>query len=434
MPYIGCWQFMLESAFLVLLHFLMPELKQRGEAEASTGGASSRVSAYLDAELERLQHDPEGRLPSVRKIAGHLGVSTATVYHVFKAFAREGKIRPGAGRQGTRAVSQQSAAQDARLYTLGLCTGLPESLDRSGDQSVGGADQFSPWRTLLSHAFLSAASQSEHRAMLLSLTINPTGGGSMYEHLAQARDTVQGLIMVAHPEADQAAWERLTAYYEEVGKPVICIGPAGLTETSNFVAVNFLTACSTLARGWYEEGRRRILYILSGSFHCPTAAPTRYMGLQYGVSEAGGNASECVTYAVTPNASIDSGYESIKALIAATGTAPDAVFSGDFQCLGAIKALREEGILVPEQTSVVGCTGVDLTGTNYPDLTRFLQPYDRVAGTALDLLIQRIENDGRNVPGIYLDCNLLPGNTTTTRINRMLEAQIPAERQQSAHA
>ncbi len=384
--------------------------------------ASARVNAYLNNELERLRHEKNAKLPSVRKIAAHLRVSTATVYHVFKEFSRDGKIVSGSGRQGTLAVNPQTGKSKSQSLSIGLCTGLAEPLDKSKGSERDKMLQVASWRNRLGQAFLSASGYSDRRVMLHSLTINPSVGDAKYDDLLEAHDAVDGLIMIPHPDADKRAWNRVKQYYEDEGKPVVFIHPPALTETRNFVSVDFLGACSVLARSWYQEGRREILHLLSGNLHLLATPPSRYMGLLYGVSEAGGNASKVVSYAMCADASIESAYTVIKAMVSGRGRVPDAIFSGDYQCLGAIKALEQAGCSIPGCTSVVGYTGIDLRGTSHPEMTRFIQPFDRIAGEALRMLIHRIENDATDMPGIYLNNSFYAGDTTTSQTNDELSA------------
>jgi DNA-binding LacI/PurR family transcriptional regulator len=76
------------------------------------------------------------------------------------------------------------------------------------------------------------------------------------------------------------------------------------------------------------------------------------------------------------------------------GTSFDAVFSGDdASALGVLAALREAGINVPEDVSVVGFDDVDFASHVHPPLTTVHAPTEQVGMQAVGQLLKLIEGE-----------------------------------------
>jgi DNA-binding LacI/PurR family transcriptional regulator len=71
-----------------------------------------------------------------------------------------------------------------------------------------------------------------------------------------------------------------------------------------------------------------------------------------------------------------------------------AVFAlNDLMALGAMKALREAGLRVPEDVSVVGCDDIFISETSYPPLTTISIPKREIGRRTMELLLEMIDND-----------------------------------------
>ena len=64
----------------------------------------------------------------------------------------------------------------------------------------------------------------------------------------------------------------------------------------------------------------------------------------------------------------------------------------DTMAIGAIKALREAGLNVPDDVSVVGYDGIDMGRFCYPTLTTITQPFDEMAQKTCDILFDVIRH------------------------------------------
>src|SRR5208282_1272908 len=71
---------------------------------------------------------------------------------------------------------------------------------------------------------------------------------------------------------------------------------------------------------------------------------------------------------------------------------PTAVFAyNDLQAAGLMLGLRESGVTVPGDMSVIGFDRIDLGKVTYPPLTTVAQQIDRIGRIGAQLLIDSVE-------------------------------------------
>lgn len=91
-----------------------------------------------------------------------------------------------------------------------------------------------------------------------------------------------------------------------------------------------------------------------------------------------------------------------------------AVFAmSDIMAIAVIRALRDNGLGVPEDVSVVGFDGIALSRFMLPSLVTIAQPADAIAQGSVDLILRLIDNpeDSENV---LVESVLQPGDSVKT--------------------
>jgi LacI family transcriptional regulator len=87
-----------------------------------------------------------------------------------------------------------------------------------------------------------------------------------------------------------------------------------------------------------------------------------------------------------------SGYKMARELLA-LDEVPTAIFaSNDVMALGAMDAIREKGLSIPEDISVVGFDDIPEALISYPKLTTVHQPLEKMGQVGVKLLLDQIEN------------------------------------------
>jgi LacI family transcriptional regulator len=80
---------------------------------------------------------------------------------------------------------------------------------------------------------------------------------------------------------------------------------------------------------------------------------------------------------------------------------PTAVFvASDSMAIGAIKAIRDFGLRVPDDVSIVGFDDIPSAVTIEPELTTVRQPIERLGQLGVDLLIDRLERGDAGASGV----------------------------------
>lgn len=136
-----------------------------------------------------------------------------------------------------------------------------------------------------------------------------------------------------------------------------------------------------------DIGRRQIAFIGNASPRYPEFQD-RYRGLSDVMRAAG--------LAIDPSLQVDaitteeSGHEAALRLIE-RGIAFDAIFAGsDLIAVGAMRALEEKGLRVPEDVSIVGFDDIPAAALSHPPLTTIAQDYARAGELLVDALIGQI--------------------------------------------
>ncbi len=180
--------------------------------------------------------------------------------------------------------------------------------------------------------------------------------------------------------------------FEEVGVPgVLVTNPGGDLHFSNLssVTTDDVAAARCAIDYLISQGHTRI-GILGGDLKLSYTSSQRYRGCMESFREHNIDFDETRCYSKA-RFSFDSGYRAMKRLLR---NAPDitAVFAmGDVMAIGAIRALRDEGLLVPEDISVMGFDGISLAEYYNPKLTTIKQQYQILAARSVEILMSYLE-------------------------------------------
>ena len=82
---------------------------------------------------------------------------------------------------------------------------------------------------------------------------------------------------------------------------------------------------------------------------------------------------------------------------------PDAVFAvSDSLAAGALRAIAQAGLRVPEDIALIGFDGTELAEVVSPQLTTVEQPSREIGRTAVTLLMKRIDNPDAAVERVMM--------------------------------
>ena len=165
------------------------------------------------------------------------------------------------------------------------------------------------------------------------------------------------------------------------GVPVVVLDPprAPLPNTPWVSATNGAGAASA-TRHLLELGHRRIA-LVAGPEEIPCAFD-RLQGYRAAMADAGASVTGLVR-SVSMNS--DEGLVAARELLRVRPTA--IVATNDLQAMGVYEAVREAGLRIPDDVSVVGFDDLSVAAWMSPGLTTVHQPLHDLAVTATDLVL-----------------------------------------------
>ena len=355
---------------------------------------------YLRAEFERPDLREGSRLPTVRELAVRLQVSVYTVQSVFQKLSREGRIRTEVG-NGTFLL----ARPHKQSGNFQIALSIPSI--KAGSAGL--------WTHGISGGILQEASRLRPRINLRPLSRQTADAETTERELMTERSEVDGLILFSSPFND-----RVRRVYENSGKPVVDLNPPSDTATANFVSPDYFGASYQLGKAWKQTGRRHVVLLLHAPLEQSVSNRLRFSGLVNGLRLAADEPVFCRTV-LSSSAGEEDGYQTVQGLLAGKHEVVDAVYcASDHLALGAVRALREHGLRVPEDVSVVGGTGLNLSDALCPELTSTQQPLEDMGTNLISMLCDRIKQDGSPIPGRILPTPFTGGGTTRPQENEIL--------------
>ncbi|REJ10455.1 LacI family DNA-binding transcriptional regulator [Halobacillus trueperi] len=110
----------------------------------------------------------------------------------------------------------------------------------------------------------------------------------------------------------------------------------------------------------------------------------------------------------------ESGYEGMKEILKGDRL-PEAVFAAsDMMALGALKAMKEEGLSVPEDIQLIGCDDIEACRYSDPPLTTVKQDKQKLGKLAAYMLEDLIKDD-HDIQDVKVDPELVPRASTKER-------------------
>lgn len=98
---------------------------------------------------------------------------------------------------------------------------------------------------------------------------------------------------------------------------------------------------------------------------------------------------------------MESGYHALNELMKLEKP-PTAVFITNYEMtLGAIMAVNDNNIAVPDQLSLIGFDNLELARVVKPALSIVMQPLKNIGETSADILLKRLNNDRSNFPNRF---------------------------------
>jgi LacI family transcriptional regulator len=186
-----------------------------------------------------------------------------------------------------------------------------------------------------------------------------------------------------------------TALENPLPLPTVAIsGHSRLPDVTNVILDHDLAATLALEH-LAELGHRRIVFMKGQPFSADSTE--RWKALQ----TVAGRLSLKIVPELTLQLTMDTfspkvGYPLMRQFLKKQREFTALVAYNDFSAIGAVRSLREAGLRVPEDVSVIGFDDVNSAAYQNPSLTTIRQPWRKMAQVAAQTLLQRL--NGSHVP------------------------------------
>lgn len=311
-------------------------------------------------------------MSSIRDVASHAGVSTATVARVLSGGT---PVSDGLADRVRQAVRELNYVPN----------GVARSLSRGRTHLLGllVADIANPFSAQVARGLEDEAAQHGYHVLVGSSDFVPDREGQLLESFA-AR-TVDGVALVS-VSGPTEAMQRL----QETGIPLVFVDRrpsdgvrAPVIRTDNLTAAH--DAVQYLIGLGHED-----LAMVSGPPTLPTASQ-RLRGFRTACEEAGLVVrDECIREGFL---GVDGGYRAMCEVLA-LDPVPTAVFSfNNLLAVGGLRALREAGANVPDDVSLITFDDMDLFPFVDPPITAIAQPAYQIGVEAARALMKLLADD-----------------------------------------
>lgn len=320
-------------------------------------------------------------MATIRDVARAAGVSVSTVSHVVngtRVVLPETKSRVLAAMQELNYTPNRLARSLRNRQTATLGVLLPNSANPYFAEVLLGIETACfdlGYNVIIGNAIDNPEREEAHLKVLLSRQVD-------------------GLLLIS-TGAYQRSLKLLAAYKT----PFVLVDRASMLPDIDEIVTDNYAGGALAARYLLELGHRRIGCITGPSALTPSA--DRVTGYFDTLRDAGIMPDPLLARA--GDFQPEGGYAACRELLR-LGERPTAIFAcNDLMAIGALRAIDEAGLRVPDDLSLVGYDDIPLISFVVPALTTVAQPSRELGQVAVRRLVQRLQT-----PGLPAERSVLP--------------------------
>jgi LacI family transcriptional regulator len=237
------------------------------------------------------------------------------------------------------------------------------------------------------------------------------------------RGMLDGILVQSSEKMDRLFKRLLSS-----SMPYLALGRPQEEEAVNYIDVDNVRGAKQATNHLLGLGYQRIGMIAGSSDS--SAAIDRTEGFRQAMSKAHRKIDP--GFIAEGDFSEISGYEAMKKILPSK---PDAIFShSDIMALGAMRAVQEVGLKVPEDIAFVGYDDLPLASVSSTKLTTIRQPITHFGIKAVEMLIDMIENGTKVTNRMILGTELVIRDTCGASKKNTLSTQKSEENESVLNA
>ena len=306
----------------------------------------------------------------LQDVADLAGVSMKTVSNVVRDYKH---VSPAMREKVQRAIDELGYRPN--MMGRRLATG------RTGLLGLAFSNVTVPYFAELTRAVSAAAAEQGYRVLVEETD------GSLAGERAVVSSSEAGLV-------DGILFQPATMSSVEISRhrgdlPIVILGEGAAPLPLDRVMVDNVAAAQAATAHLLAAGRTRIGFAGHEATALSATSAQRIMGYQQALEEHGIRPDPALLVASSTISATDA--------VRGLGAALDAgleidglVCRDDLAAIGALRALQERGIRVPEDVAVTGWDNIELSRVMYPSITTIAPDIDRLASRAVEMLLERI--------------------------------------------
>jgi LacI family transcriptional regulator len=316
---------------------------------------------------------------TLEDVAKQAGVSRSTVSRVLndrpnvRKDVRE-RVQNVIESTGFRPHAAARALASQRSWTIGLVLPLSVTLFFTD-----------PYYSHLTKGIAQACNQYNYTLALFLV------GTKEDEEKIFPRVSRKGLLDGVIVQSGHHGEQQIIGHLHDAKMPLVVAGRPFRSDNVSYIDIDNVNAAFIAVAHLIRLGNKRIGTI-AGPQHS-TVGLDRKAGYVKALNERGFSIDESLI--VEGDFTESGGYYAMKKLLSAK---PDAVFAAsDVMALGAMRAVRESGLSIPDDVAFVGFDDLPIATLSDVQLTTIRQPVAQFGAKAVDTLIDLVEN-GINPP------------------------------------
>lgn len=314
--------------------------------------------------------------PKIKDVAKHAGVSVTTVSRVLNG---EKYVKDDLKARVQKAINELG-------YTP---SHIARSLVRKKTNIIGVIvpDITSSFYSTILSTIEKTASLNDYNLMVCNIIEDTDKELKYLKVFKQMR--VDGIIIM-HEKMNEEIRELIRV----LGIPVVFSSVKPADQPFISVIIDDYTAAYDATKHLIDLGHSRIGFI-GGDMNDVTSGQNRYLGYIHALADAGIHLEE--GHIRFGDYKTQSGYEMMKEILEFQ-TRPSAVFAvSDDMAVGAMNCIKDHGLTVPDDISVIGFDGSQLTEQVRPRLSSMEQPILEMGEVTVEKLLDLIEGNEEKV-------------------------------------
>jgi LacI family transcriptional regulator len=363
-------------------------MKRSGEEKGQAIRKGARDSCQTQVEtflLDRIGSEAwpvGGKIPSERELALELAVSRTTVRNAVLALTSRGLFERSVG-QGTfvRRKPGRTSEQHVSTGTLGYVV----CKEKSARQPIAS-------EAFYFDVFLGIEQETARSGRHTLFSYLDDFDSAEIEAFRTFLDKVDGVIM------EEARNRTLLELVKTSGVPVVLLAPTASLEGCDLVLMDLAAGVKKAVRYLRDLGHRRIA-IVNGPLRLESAR-IRFLAWKEAMAESGSPADDRLVDG-DEGWSAEAGHAAMGRLLERSPDLTAVLCANDLLAIGALSALSERSLRVPDDVSVMGFDDTELARHASPPLTTMRIHSRDMARAAARRLLERVENPG--IPAVRIE-------------------------------